>query len=99
MTAINRTKQKRVALNLFLNGQFTQKEISQIVRVSEKTIGKWVKVYGWNKLNTGVLSLKGDEHIISRFLKYTETENPELYKSLNNEFRQFIISNKLNFNI
>ncbi len=98
MTSINRVKQKKNALNLFLKGEFTQKEISKIVKTSEKTIGKWIKVYGWNQLNAGILTLKGDEHIIARFLKYTEQENPELYKNLNNEFKQFLTSNKLNNN-
>jgi hypothetical protein len=40
--------QRRVAKELFLQGK-NQKEIAQLVNVQEKTIGSWVKKYGWKE--------------------------------------------------
>lgn len=40
--------ERRVAKELFLQGK-NQKEISRLVSVQEKTIGYWVKKYGWRE--------------------------------------------------
>lgn len=38
------------AQDLFLNKELAQNEIARIVGVTEKTIGKWKKEYGWQEL-------------------------------------------------
>lgn len=95
--SIVRLKQKQSALNMYLSGRLTQKEIAKVLNVSEKTISKWVKENGWKKINTGILSLKGDEHVIARFLTYVQNENPELYQSLNGAFKSFVVYNKVDY--
>jgi uncharacterized protein YjcR len=41
-------KERRLAKELFLQGK-TQKEIARLSKVQEKTIGEWVKKYGWRE--------------------------------------------------
>lgn len=41
-------KERRLAKELYLTGKL-QKEIAVTVKVQEKTIGDWVKKYGWKK--------------------------------------------------
>lgn len=41
-------KERRLAKELFLQGK-KQKEIARLARVQEKTVGEWVKKYGWRE--------------------------------------------------
>jgi uncharacterized protein YjcR len=41
-----KSNERRVAKELFLQGKY-QNEIARLVNVQEKTIGDWVKKYGW----------------------------------------------------
>lgn len=41
-------KERRLAKELFLQGK-TQKEIARMAKVQEKTIGDWVKKFGWRE--------------------------------------------------
>ena len=41
-------KERRLAKELFLQGK-TQKEIARLAKVQEKTIGEWVKKFGWRE--------------------------------------------------
>ena len=41
-------KERRLAKELFLQGK-KQKEIARLARVQEKTIGEWVRKYGWRE--------------------------------------------------
>lgn len=41
-------KERRLAKELFLQGK-AQKEIARLTKVQEKTIGEWVKKFGWKE--------------------------------------------------
>lgn len=49
------------AKSLFVNDGLTQKEIASRLNVTEKTIGKWVKVGDWEKLKVSMLVTKDNQ--------------------------------------
>lgn len=55
---LSKTQEKEYAKILYVNEKLTQKEISERVGVTEKTVGKWIEVGGWNKLRESLLATK-----------------------------------------
>ncbi len=55
---LSKTQEKEYAKILYVNEKLTQKEISERVGVTEKTVGKWIEVGGWNKLRQSLLATK-----------------------------------------
>lgn len=57
-----KTEQKKeLAKLLFVNEHLTQKEISQRVGVSEKTLSRWVNQEEWRKLRQSLLVTKEEQ--------------------------------------
>ena len=48
-------KEKKLARHFYVNEGKTAKEIAEIVGVTEKTLGDWVKKYGWKNERDAVL--------------------------------------------
>ncbi len=51
-----KNREREIAKELFLQGGKTQKEIADMVGVTEKTVGKWVEDQKWGILRTARLS-------------------------------------------
>ena len=56
--ALSKTAEKEFAQMLYTSKNLTQKEIAERVKVTEKTIGKWVTEGGWDKLRRSMLTTK-----------------------------------------
>lgn len=57
-----RTNEKRQkARQLFLTGQYTQKEIAEITETSEKTLTAWKKGDDWDSLKESLLTTRENE--------------------------------------
>lgn len=55
---LSKTQEKEYAKILYVNEKLTQKEIAERVGVTEKTVGKWIELGGWNKLRQSLLATK-----------------------------------------
>jgi len=53
-------QKKEWAQHLYISGQYTQKEISVKVNVSEKTLSKWVTTEKWAALKKSLLTSKNE---------------------------------------
>lgn len=62
---VKNAQKKELAKQLYLNGNLTQKVISEKVLVTEKTIGKWVQE--WKELKAAKTATK--DQIIARYLR------------------------------
>jgi DNA-binding XRE family transcriptional regulator len=65
-------QKKDKARQLYQSGHFTQKEIAEMVDVSEKTISKWANAPddNWEDMKTSLLTTKANElRRLYRFLK------------------------------
>lgn len=56
-------EKKQKAKSLFLTGQYSQKEISEITGISEKTISKWVNdpKENWEEMKVSLLTTRSNE--------------------------------------
>lgn len=84
--AIGKTQQKDHAKTLFINEKLSQKEIATRVTVTEKTIGKWIQVGGWDKLRRSMITVKDENlstlyKILEAKTKKIEENNYELTSS------------------
>jgi Transcriptional regulator, contains sigma factor-related N-terminal domain len=59
--AMNRQEKKDWAKLLYLKDNLTQKEISQKVGVTEKTLSKWVNEENWEKLKVSIIITKEEQ--------------------------------------
>jgi transposase len=55
---ISKKEEKNYAQILYVKDNLTAKEIAGRVSVSEKTVGKWIKDGGWDKLRKSLLVTK-----------------------------------------
>jgi hypothetical protein len=90
-------QQKRYrAKRLFLTKKYTSREICKMVGITEKTMSKWVKLYGWKDPETASLipesEVFGFKH--KGFYDYLKSNNPQLIESLKLELIGFIDSSK-----
>ena len=53
--------EKDLAKVLFVNDNISQKEIAERLKVTEKTVGKWVNEGGWDKLKVSLLVTKDNQ--------------------------------------
>lgn len=58
---MNRQEKKDWAKLLYLKDNLTQKEISQKVGVTEKTLSKWVNEENWEKLKVSIIITKEEQ--------------------------------------
>ena len=56
--AAKKHEQREHARLLYVNERITLKEVAERVNVSEKTIGKWCKEDGWDKLRKSLLTTR-----------------------------------------
>lgn len=75
--AVKKQVEKDLAKTLFIGEHLSQKEISERIFVTEKTIGKWIKEGGWENLKVSMLVTK-DKQLQDL---YSQLE------SINNEIR------------
>lgn len=59
--AIRKQVERDLAKVLFVNDNVSQKEISERLKVTEKTVGKWVKEGDWEKLKISLLVTKDNQ--------------------------------------
>lgn len=76
-------EQREHARLLYVNEKITLKEVAERVKVTEKTIGKWCKEDGWDKLRKSLLTTR--ETQLSHWYNQLEAinmdiaERPNLY--------------------
>ncbi|MBS0647382.1 MAG: DDE transposase family protein [Verrucomicrobia bacterium] len=56
-----RNEKRLKAKQLFLTGQYTQKEIAEITETSEKTLSTWKKEDDWESLKESLLTTRENE--------------------------------------
>lgn len=59
--AVRKQVERDLAKVLFVNDNVSQKEIALRLKISEKTVGKWVKDGGWEKLKVSMLITKDNQ--------------------------------------
>ena len=82
-------KEKRTAKELYLLGK-SQKEIAELVNVTEKTISRWVAVGNWkvirnSKVNTGKTKTENIKQILSDIAEETIGINREIESTTDRE--------------
>jgi predicted DNA-binding protein YlxM (UPF0122 family) len=58
---LSKDKEREYARILYVSERITAKEIAERVGVSEKTIGKWIELYGWDKLRQSLLTTRQNQ--------------------------------------
>ena len=64
---------KQIAKSMFLSGKYQQKEISQIVKVSEQTVCRWVEKHNWKELRASLTATR--ENILAQYHMQLEEIN------------------------
>lgn len=83
MAVIRKQEQREHARLLYVNEKITLKEVAERVKVTEKTIGKWCKEDGWDKLRKSLLTTR--EAQLTHWYNQLEAinmdiaERPDLY--------------------
>lgn len=67
---------KAKARSLYLTGQYAQKEIAELVDVTEKTISKWKEEEGWEEMKTSLLTTRENE--LRRLYKILKNVNDSI---------------------
>lgn len=71
------------ARNLYVTGQYTQKEIAELVGASEKTISKWKEDGEWEALQTSLLTTRENE--LRRLYKMLQNLNDSIDEKAENK--------------
>lgn len=66
-----KTEQREHARLLYVNERITLKEVSERVKVTEKTVGKWCKEDGWDELRKSLLTTRQTQ--LARWYKQLDT--------------------------
>jgi transposase len=74
--AVRKQVERDFAKILFVNENISQKEIAARLKVTEKTIGKWIKEGNWEALKTSMLVTKDNQ--LTALYKQLETKNKEI---------------------
>lgn len=62
MASLTLQQKKDYAKRLYLSGEgITQKEIAIRAGTTEKSVGKWIKLYGWEDLRVSLLTSKEEQ--------------------------------------
>jgi uncharacterized protein YjcR len=77
---VTRRNKRYKAKRLFFTGKYTSRQIAAMVEVTEATMSKWVKRYGWKNPETkGPVTTLAVFSIISPgFVEHLEQNNAEL---------------------
>lgn len=73
-----KTDEKKLARALYLNTQHTAKEIADMVKVSEKTLGKWKEDENWDKLKAAKSATRDDIIAMNYILLRDVTEHNQM---------------------
>ena len=85
-----KNKERRTAKTMFLKGK-SQKEIALAVKVQEKTIGNWVKKYGWlNERDARFNSTKNRIENIKAIISTLSENRLEVDKALQHAKKEFV---------
>ena len=76
--ALQKKQQHDYAKVLYTSEQLTQKEIAERVKVTEKTLGKWIERGGWKKLKKSMLITK--QHQIAQLYDQLDFLNEDIRK-------------------
>lgn len=73
-TTLNNSQKREYAFDMFINTDYTQKQIAEFVGVTEKTIGKWKEINNWDQLKSAqtITSQKIIRSIYKRMTELTE---------------------------
>lgn len=74
--AVRKQVERDFAKVLFVNENVSQKDISSRLKVTEKTIGKWIKEDNWESLRTSMLVTKDNQ--LTALYKQLENVNNEI---------------------
>jgi transcriptional regulator with XRE-family HTH domain len=74
--ALRKQVEKDFAKILFVNENISQKQIALRLKVTEKTIGKWIKEGNWDSLKVSMLVTKDNQ--LTSLYKQLETLNNEI---------------------
>jgi hypothetical protein len=79
---------------LYLSKQYTSTQICEMVGITNATMSKWVKRYGWkNPDEAGIrFNIKAFGIVSPAFSNYLEINNPEIFKTLKKEIVNYIKS-------
>lgn len=58
---LKKDAEREYARILYVSERITAKEIAERVGVTEKTIGKWIELYGWDKLRKSLLTTRQNQ--------------------------------------
>lgn len=79
------------AQELVINNNLTQKEVSKILNVSEKTMSHWAKKFKWNEKKSDrterVITIKNS---LSGFLNYINDAAPDIHSKINELQKNYI---------
>lgn len=76
MKELTNTQKKEWAKMLYLQDQYTQKQIAQKVNVTEATLSKWAKADAWDKLRKSLLTSKSE--ILQNLYTFLDKINQKL---------------------
>lgn len=76
--SVRKAQEKEFAKALYLAGGITQKEIAERVKVTEKTLTKWVKEGKWDSFKKSLLTSKQNQ--LSFFYDQLDWINTEISK-------------------
>lgn len=101
MTVSRKIKQQMAqARYLIVMKDFTQREASKIVGVSEPTISSWVNKYEWNDRQTKEVKQKGGVRFyVNDFFEFVLIEAPDLLKSFRKLWCKYLRRHQNNINI
>ena len=66
-----KSEQREHARLLYINERITLKEVSERVKITEKTVGKWCKEDGWDELRKSLLTTRQTQ--LARWYKQLDT--------------------------
>ncbi len=89
---LTRREKRYRAKALFFTKRHTQKEICAMVGVTDATMSKWVKRFGWKKPDEAGLraNVQAFSIISHGFNDYLENNNPELFIAVRNEIKSYL---------
>jgi hypothetical protein len=93
---VSRRNKRYKAKRLFLTKQYTSRQICKMVGITDATMSRWIKHYGWRDPETKAILPKsqifGFKH--KGFYDFLNINNPQLIESLNLELKKFIDTNR-----
>lgn len=73
---LSKDSEREFARMLYVNERITFKEIAERVKVSEKTVGKWAELDGWDKLRKSLMTTRQNQLV--HFYNQLDALNEEI---------------------